>query len=425
MRYIIVGNSFAGIFAIQAIREHDPTGKIIVITDEIDRPYSRALIHEYLAKMIDDKFMYLRDEGFYKRLKVKVVSGIKATGLKANTHELITEDGVFKYDKLLLAVGGAPFIPPGINGLDEYSDSVFTFTRWYDADRIDQALKSAENVIVIGAGLIGMQVADAIAHRNKNVSVIELANHILPMVVDELSADMIREELEGKMQFHTSDSIEELIGQDGKLESVKLRSGKVLPADIVTIAVGVRPNVGWLRESEITIDRGIIVDEYMRTNLPDIFAAGDCAQGLEIISGSRMVLATIPIASEQGYIAGLNMVGVNAQYRGGIPLNAMQMGKLQIISYGYVKESENQEVISLFDEANKVYRKIVLENDKITGVLLVRSIDRAGLFRYLIENRIDVSSFKDKLIRDDFGVADLPEHIRNEMFLKPQSRITA
>lgn len=426
MRYLLVGNSFASIFAIEAIRVCDEDSEITVVSDEDTPAYSRALIHEYLSKAISSRFMYLRGDDFYKKFKVKLLTPKRAISLDAENKELVLETGEkLRYDRLLLAVGGMPFIPPGISGLDRFKDFVFTFTKWKDAKELDKALSDAQNVVVIGAGLIGMQAAEAIAHRGKIVNVVELADHILPMVVDEFAGRILQEELEDKINFHTSDSVEELIGNsEGKLTAVRLKSGKELPSDVVVIAVGVRPNVGWLKDSGVDIDRGIVVDDRMKTSLPDVYAAGDCAQGLEIISGSRMVLATIPIASEQGYIAGLNMAGRNARYRGGIPLNAMQLGSIQVISYGYVKESATQEVMSIFDEKNRVYKKIVLEDGRITGVLLMRCIDRAGIYRYLIENRIDVSSFKHKLLDIDLNIAALPYRIREDMFLRPQTRIS-
>jgi len=187
--------------------------------------------------------------------------------------------------------------------------------------------------------------------------------------------------------------------------------------------VGVRPNVEWLRPSGVIIDRGVVVDEYLRTSLPDVWAAGDCAQGLERISGSRMVLATIPVASEQGLVAGRNMAGSEVRYGGGIPLNALQFGRLQVASYGYVKPSGGQETRAVLNEARRTYKKVVIEDGRIAGALFLRTIDRAGLFRYLIENRVDVSGFADRLLADDFGPSCLPADLRWAMFGTRQSRL--
>ncbi len=427
MRYIIIGNSFAGIFAAESIRQVDREGEIIIIGDEEHRLYSRALIHEYLAGLIDESKMYLRDEEIYEILNINCLTGRRVTKLIPESQQVvIDENEQVEYDKLLIATGGAPFIPPGIKGLDEYPECVFTFTKMADAQKLSLLCDKVQNVIVLGAGLIGMQAAEAIAHRGKNVSVIELADHVLPMVVDEIAAKIIREQMEKQgVKFHTSDSVDELVGENGKLTKVNLKSGGTLDADLFVIAIGVRPNVGWLRDSGITIDRGIIVDEYMRTNLKNVYAAGDCAQGLEVISGSRMVLATIPIATEHGTIAGFNMAGRKVRYKGGIPMNSLQFGEVQLISYGYVKEKDNQQVMSIYDEKKQIYKKLVLENDKITGALFLRAIDRAGLFRFLIEEKINVRDFQHKLLADNFGVASFPNYLREYMFGYRQSRIVS
>ena len=424
MEYVIVGNSFAGMFAVEAIRSVDRDGRIILIGDETERLYSRALIHEYLGGLIDESLIYLRDDAFYDRMQVTLLAGRRAEKLLPDDHALVVDGETIGYDKLLLAVGGAPFVPPGIDGLEKFKDSVFTFTRLSDARLLSELVKGREKIVVLGAGLIGMQAADAFVHLGKDVTVVELADHVLPLALDELAAQLVQEEMElANVTFHTSDSVARLNGKAGKLKSLTLQSGKEIPADLFVIAIGVRPNVGWLKDTGLIVDRGIVVDEHMRTSLDDIYAAGDCAQGLELISGSRIVLATIPIASEQGMIAGLNMAGQAAEYQGGIPLNALQFGRLQIISYGYVKERKGQEVISVFNESQSAYKKIVLEDNRIAGALFVRAIDRAGLFRYLIEEKVDVSPFKNVLLSDDFGPAALPTTIRDEMFTTRRSRI--
>lgn len=424
MRYVIVGNSFAGMFAVEAIRSADRDGEIIMIGAEEDRLYSRALLHEYLGGLIDKSKVYLRDENFHDSMCVKLITGRRAENLQVNKRQLSVADETITYDKLLLTVGGAPFIPPGIDGLDTFKDSVFTFTKFADARELSTLIPDCKHVVVLGAGLIGMQAADAFAHQGKDVTVVEMADHILPLALDELAAGLVQREMETvNVSFRTAESVSALLGQSGKLRAVKLRSGGEIPADIFVIAIGVRPDIGWLKETPIIVDRGIVVDDQMQTNIESVYAAGDCAQGLELISGSRIVLATIPIASEQGMVAGYNMVGLPNRYKGGIPMNALQFGRVQIISYGYVKAKEGQEVMTVYDEAQMAYKKVVLEDNRLIGALFVRAIDRAGLFRYLIEEKIDVTDFKQRLLLDDFGVAALPGQVREEMFARRRSRI--
>jgi len=424
MKYVLVGNSFASLFAAEAIRKADHDGEVTIIGDETQRIYTRALIHEYLAGAIDTSKMFLREENHYDRLKINLRSGKPATQLVPDRKEVLLGDEPIQYDKLFLGVGGTPFIPQGMEGLDKFPNQVYTFLKFNDAAKLAELCKTSENVVVLGAGLIGMQAAEALAMLGKKVTVVELADYVLPMVSDQTAGKMIQGIMEHEgVQFCLSDSVTQLTGKSGKLKEVHLRSGKVLPADLFVVAVGVRPNVAWLKDSGITIDRGLVIDHRTQTSIPDVYAGGDCAQGLELISGSRMVLATIPIAAEMGTVAGYNMAGVAAEYRGGIPLNALQFGPAQIISYGYVKEKDGQEVLSVLDEKSKIYKKVILEDNRIVGALFLRAIDRVGIYRYLIEEKIDVGSFKQRLTDLDFGPASLPMQVRTRLFGMRQTRV--
>jgi len=424
MKYVLVGNSFASLFAAEAIRKTDHDGEVTIIGDETQRVYTRALIHEYLAGAIDTSKMFLRDENHYDRLKINLRSGKPVTKLVPDRKEIMLGDESIKYDKLFLGVGGTPFIPQGMEGLDKFPNQVYTFLKFNDAAKLAELCKTNNNVVVLGAGLIGMQAAEAFAMLGKKVTVVELADYVLPMVSDLTAAKIIQGIMEHEgVQFCLSDSVTQLTGKGGKLQEVHLRSGKIIPADLFVVAVGVRPNIAWLKDSGITIDRGLVIDNRTQTSIPDVYAGGDCAQGLELISGSRMVLATIPIAAEMGTVAGYNMAGVPVEYRGGVPLNALQFGPAQIISYGYVKEKDGQEVLSVLDEQAKIYKKIILEDNRIVGALFLRAIDRVGIFRYLIEEKIDVGSFKQRLLDRDFGPASLPLQVRTRLFGIRQTRV--
>ncbi len=424
MKYVLVGNSFASLFAAEAIRKVDHTGEVTIIGDETQRIYTRALIHEYLAGVIPTSKMFLRDENHYDRLNIRLLSGKRATKLSVETKEVLLNDEPVKYDRLFLGVGGVPFVPQGMEGLEKFPNQIFTFLKFSDAHRLAELCKQAQNVVVLGAGLIGMQAAEAFAMLGKKVTVIELADYVLPMVSDQTAGRMIQRIMEHEgVTFSLSDSVTRLTGDGGTLKEVHLRSGKTIPADLFVVAVGVRPNVGWLKDSGITIDRGLVIDNRTQTSVKDVYAGGDCAQGQELISGSRMVLATIPIAAEMGTVAGYNMAGVPAEYRGGIPLNALQFGPAQIISYGYVKEKDTQEVLSVLDERNRIYKKLVLEDNRIVGALFLRAIDRVGIFRYLIEEKIDVGAFKQRLLSPDFGPASLPLPVRMRLFGMRQTRV--
>ena len=417
MRYVIVGSSFAGLFAAEAIRRADPEGEIAMVSRELSPPYSRAMIHEYLSGLADERLMLLRRDDYFRNHRIAFFPGAEATGLDAQERRLLLGEKRMPYDRLLIATGGAPFVPPGIEGI-EGARGVFTFTERRDAEQMRDALAEVERVVVLGAGLIGLQCAEGLAHMGKRVSVVELADSILPAALDADAASLVAAELARQgIDIATSETLSSVECDDeGGIRAATLRSGRRIPCGMLVVAIGVRPNVEVFRDSGLVIDRGIVVDDRMRTNLPDVYAAGDCAQGREIITGKRMPVPIIPVASTMGMIAGYNMAGADRAYVGALPMNALQFGELQVMSFGFPREEDGAEIFRVLDPAARVYRKAVVRDDRLVGVLLVRSIERAGLYRHLIENGVDVGSFKERLVSDDFGPALFPRAVRDAMF---------
>jgi len=418
MNYVIIGNSFAGLFATEAIRRTDPEGEIHIVSREPQHVYSRAMIHEMLAGVVQEPMVYLRDWDFYQKMRVHALLGRTATGIDPKAQVVTTDAGELPYDRLLIATGGKPFVPP-INGLQQVQ--YHSFITLEDARKLKAACEGRRDAVVLGAGLIGLQCAEALRHVGMNVVVVEMADTVLPMALDAVASEIISRELaEEGIEVHTGDTLDLVISEDGHPTACKLRSGGRVPCDLIVIAVGVRPNIDLAKDAGVVTDRGIVVNERMETSAPNVYAAGDCAQGPEIITGMTMPIPVIPIASTQGMIAGYNMAGKRRAYRGGLSLNAMQFGGVQVVSYGFVKDERDGEVLRVEDPARKVYKKLIIKDGLITGAIFVKDIDRVGLFRHLIERRIDVTSFKEHLLSPEFGVAHLPAEVRKEMFTTPQ-----
>ena len=418
MKYVIIGNSFAGMFAVEAIRRHDSEGDILVVSREPQHVYSRAMIHEMLSGVVEEPMVYLRDWDFYDRMHVRTLLGREATAIDTEKQTVTVGGDEIEYNKLLLATGGAPFVPP-IDGLEDVN--YYTFTTLSEAQRLKKACNSRKNVVVLGAGLIGLQCAEALRHLGMNVTVVEMADSVLPMALDDQASEIVERELrEEGIDIHTANTIDNIQSKGGKPTACVLKDDEEVPCDVLVIAVGVRPDVAMAKDAGITVERGIVVNDRMETNVDNIYAAGDCAQGPEIVSGVTMNIPVIPIASTQGMIAGYNMAGAERDYRGGMQLNSLQFGDVQIISYGFIKDDRDAEVFTKEDPERKVYRKVIVKNGIITGALFVKDVDRAGLFRHLIEKKIDVSGFKNELLARDFGVAHLPKDVRDEMFTVPQ-----
>lgn len=419
MRYVLIGHSFASTFAVETIRKIDKTGRITVIGDEPHRLYSRAMIHEYLARMVKDELCWLRRPDWAEQYNVDLLTGTRAVKLDAKAGSVELDSGrKVPYDKLLIACGGKPFIPSGITGYGQFKQ-IYNFTQLRDAIDLQKIADTGGAVAVLGAGLIGLQCAEGLKHLGCKVHVVELADMVLPLAADRTAATLIGKTLiEEGITLHLSNSITEIGGADGNVTHVMLKTGEKLPCKAIVIAVGVRPNVDWLKDSGVKIDRGILVDEHLRTNLPDVYAAGDCAQGFEKITGKQMVLATIPVANKHGLIAGYNMAGLAKVYEPEIPLNALQFGTVQVVSYGFVQDAPDTETLSFLDEKARVYRKVVLKNHRIIGALLLRAIDQAGLYRQLINKQVDITPIRPRLTALDFSVGDLPPDIREELFTK-------
>ena len=419
MRHVIIGNSFAGLFAAEAIRRVGPDSDVWIVSREPEHVYSRAMIHEMLAGIVKEPMVYLRDWDFYTENRLHAVLGREVTAVDPDG-QTITLDGdeSLPYDRLLIATGGCPFVPP-IEGLDEVE--YHTFTTLEEARALKQATAGRKNAVVLGAGLIGLQCAEALAHLGLDVTVVEMADMVLPQALDDTASEIIARELaEEGLRVRTSNTIDRIVSEDGRPVACTLKSGEQVACDVLVIAVGVRSNTDLAKAAGITIDRGIVVNDRMETSAENIYAAGDCAQGPELITGMTMTLPVIPIASTHGMIAGYNMAGKYRTYGGGLPLNALQFGGAQIVSYGFVRDEQDADVMREIDSEASAYKKVIIKDGRITGALFVRDIDRAGIFRHLMERKIDVTPFKEHLLAPDFGVAHLPADERERMFTTPQ-----
>lgn len=418
VRYVIIGNSFAGLFATEAIRKRDSSGEITIISDEPDTAYSRAMLHEWLAGMVGPDKVALRSSDFYDRLRVTPRLGESVAGVDVQDRSVtVTDSSPIAYDRLLVASGGEPFIPPGIGGIDDFDD-VFTFTKMADAVAIREKASSSTDAVILGGGLIGLQCAEALSHLGLKVTVIELMDSILPMALDAESGAIVADEMRRQgISIFTGETIDELVGSGRTLESVRLKGGDQAPCQFLVAAVGVRPNTTFLKSSGLAIDRGVLVDDRMQTSVEDVYAAGDCAQAPEILTGLQMTIPVIPVASMHGTIAGCNMTGAERHFRGGLSLNAMQFGGIPLVSYGFVRDEKDGDVLKLRQDG--VYKKVIIKGNRITGAVFVGAIDRAGLFRFLVEEKIDVSDFKDKLLSSEFGIAHLPKQERERLFTIP------
>ncbi len=419
--YLIIGNSIAGVSCLEAIREVDNKGKITVISDEKILNYSRPLISYYLGKKLPEEKMAFRNKDFYEENKVELLLNTQAEKIDGAEKEVCLDSGEkIKFQKLLISTGGKPIIP-SIEGLNKLREGVFTFTKFQDARKIEDYLEANDTTkaVILGAGLIGLKCTEGLIERGLKVSLVELADRILANTFDRKASSILEEALQaGGCQVIKEDTIIRIDSSRGRIKKVVLRKGKDIPTNLLIIAIGVRPNLNLVKDTSINYDKGIAVNDHLQTNIQDIYAAGDVVQGKDLLTQKTSLMATWPVASHQGKVAGLNMAGKPTKYPGSFIMNSVELAGIPTISFGITNppaEAKNLETLSKTDEDRGSYRKVVLRQNKIVGAIFLGKIERAGIFSQLIKDKIDVSSFKKDLLSDEFGLLVLPTGYRKHL----------
>ncbi|MBN1936737.1 MAG: NAD(P)/FAD-dependent oxidoreductase [Anaerolineae bacterium] len=420
MKYVIIGNSAGAIGAVESIRQYDQDNPITLVSDEPHHTYSRPLISYLLGGLVDKSRMYYRPTDFYQKNRVNTMLGVRVASIDTQANKLLLEGGgTLEYDQLLIASGGKPFVP-SIKGAD--LEGTFTFTTWQDAQHIDRYIQDhrTESAVVIGGGLIGLKTVEALLARQIKITVIELADRILSTIFDpaasHLSEAILRRE---HVEIRTSTTVQEIIGRGNRVDHVILRDGERINCDLLIFSIGVRPNTGFIpQDSGIKINRGICVDRHMRTTVPNIYAAGDCVEAYDMLIDADRILAIWPLAYRQGAIAGANMAGQDKPYDGGLPMNAIGVCDVPTISVGITSPPDDDpsyEVMDKYDRQALIYKKLVLQGNRLVGAMFIGDIDRAGIYTGLIRDRIDVTPFKSHLMSGNFGLISLPKDYRKHL----------
>ena len=388
MNYVIIGNSAAAVGTIAGIREFDSTGNITVISDEKYHTYSRPLISYWLEGKVNDKNIMYRPADFYEQNGVTPVLGRKVTKIDSTNKTVVLEDGLsIQYDKLMVATGSKPFVPP-MNGLDKVH--YHTFMSYDSVKAIRSEVKDGIKVLIIGAGLIGLKAAEALSAYNAQITVVDMADRILPSILDVRAGMKMQKHIESKgVKFILGTSADEFTEH-----SAKLKNGVTVDFDMLIIAVGVRPNTKLIADAGGNVDRGIITDMTQKTSLDDVYAAGDCTVSYDASSDTNKILALLPNAYMQGEVAGRNMAGREFRYVNAIPMNAIGFFGLHIISAGsydgeeYVEETEN------------TYKKLIFRENRLVGYILMGNVKRAGIYTSMIKERIDLGDVDIDMLKE-------------------------
>jgi NAD(P)H-nitrite reductase large subunit len=410
MKYVIIGNSAAGIKCAETIRENDNSGEIVILTDEIYPAYSRCLLPDYLAGELDENSLAIRELDFYRKNNITVQYGVKATKIKPESKEIVLDNAqIVSFDKLLIATGSRSLMPP-IPGLD--GENIFGFRTLQDVKHILHVLPTVRRAVIIGGGFVGLEAAYAIYGKGIEVTVVERLSQILPSQFDGKAAQILHRDMQQEgIRIITGNGIKEILnptlwqklfGKKGK--GVLLDNGETLQCELIIVAAGTKPNTEVTQGTAIKVARGIIVDEYMETAEKDIYAAGDVVETVDAVTGKRQLSPIWPNAVVQGRIAGLNMAGVTTPYTALIGMqNAVEFREVPAMAAGITEPETNDEVIIVEKERQNKYKKFVIRDGKLIGMILVGDIRQAGVYNALIKNRIDISRTKEYLSRDDFN----------------------
>ncbi|MHB0856895.1 MAG: NAD(P)/FAD-dependent oxidoreductase [Anaerolineae bacterium] len=417
MRAIIIGNSATAVGAIESIRQYDQACEIMVISQEPHMIYSRPMLSHYLAGEIDKQRLAYRDRDFYTRHHVQTVLSDGVESIDTAAREVHTHAGLcYSYDRLLIATGGVPIVPavPGIA-----TQGVYTFTRLEDAVAIHDHLEEpgTRRAVVVGGGMIGIKATDALMKRGIEVTLVELAPRILSAALDETASRLITDLMASAgVDVRAGNSVAQVHSARGHVSAVELQDGHTVPCDLLVYGIGVRPNSALAQQAGIVVNRGVVVDEYMRTSAPDVYAAGDVAEAYDLVVDMNRTVAIWPNAYRQGAIAGAHMVGVQRPDKGGIAMNTIEICGVPAMSIGNANVAEEgHDVLSEVDERRHRYKRLVLKEDRLIGAIFVGNISRAGVYTGIIRHKLDVSSYRKNLMSEHFGLLSVPIEYRKHI----------
>jgi NAD(P)H-nitrite reductase large subunit len=419
-KYVIVGASAAGIGAVEAIREVDPVGTITMISEEPCPQYSRPMISDLVSGKANFEKMMCRNDQFWQKNEVQALTGRTAVSLNlADKYVVLDKGDHVNFEKLLIATGGKPFVPK-IEGADK--DGVFTFTTLSDAEHLLAKVENATSAVVIGGGLIGVSVTEALVKRGLKVTMVELKDTILSLILDPTASEMVENVIRNAgVSIVTGQSVQRVTGKtedDNIVGGAVLTNGEQVQCNLVIIAIGVIPRMDLVSGTDVKTNRGILVDRFMRTNVSDVYASGDVAEAYDFVFDENRLLPLWPLAQLEGKVAGYNMAGKKADYPGGTAMSALKYFGIPIISIGIAnpKEDDAYEILTKHDPERNLYKKIVLKDNVIVGITLVNDIEQAGVLFHLMKNSANVKRFKQELLSEDFCLATVPRSLRRKVY---------
>lgn len=398
MQHVIIGAGPAGVIAAETIKRTEPSASVTIIGEEREAPYSRMALPYYLIERIDEEGTFLRKStSHFQDLGIDVLQE-RVESIDPQRKSLkISGNGEQSFDKLLIATGSHPVSPP-IEGID--LPGVHSCWTLEDGRNIAARAQRGSNVVLMGAGFIGCIILEALAERGVNLSVIEMGDRMVPRMMDQTAGNMLKRWCQARgVNVHTSTKVE-AIEKAGDALKVKLDNGEALDANVVISATGVKSNIAFLEGSGIDTEFGILVNDHLQSSSPDIYAAGDVAQGRDFSTGEYSVQAIQPTAADHGRIAGMNMCGRDALHQGSVNMNVLDTMGLISSSYGLWMGVDGGDSAQLCDEDRYRYLSLKFEDDILVGAQSLGLTQHVGVLRGLIQTRLHLKKWKDHLMDD-------------------------
>ncbi len=408
MKHVILGAGPAGVIAAETIRKHAPRDEVILVGDEPEAPYSRMAIPYLLIGNVDEAGTHLRHgANHFGQQRIALLQG-RAKSIDTVAHRVILDDGSsLSFDRLLITTGSSPATPP-IPGID--GPGVHACWTMADARAIQALAKPGARVVQMGAGFIGCIIMESLAARGVQLSVVEMGDRMVPRMMGPTAGGMIKDWCQAKgVTVYTGARVEAIerpggVTVAGAAEapmSVKLSTGQRIQADLVISATGVKPNIGFLENSGVRCLVGVLTDEHLQTNVPGIYAAGDCAEAFDKVSGKTIVSAIQPNAAEQARVAALNMVGQRAELKGVTQINVLDTLGLISTSFGNWEGVAGGEHVELTDRASHRHVSLQFSGNRLIGCNAVGWTEHTGVMRGLVEGGVNLTpEWKQRLLAD-------------------------
>jgi NAD(P)H-nitrite reductase large subunit len=406
MRHVIVGGGTAGLNAVTTIRQYD-RGASEIVWVSAEQPYARMVLPYYLQGSISETHCFTARPSRLRELGVQTHFGRYAKQLDTQTNVLTLDDDTsISYDDLLIATGSSPVRPP-IPGAE--GAGVHSFWTLTQAQGVIQGMRQGCQVVMVGAGFIAFTILNAILARGATLTVVEVMPQVLPRMIDQEGAALVEQWLRAHgVTIHTSTQITAIEDTNGQ-KRLHLQGAEALLADMVIMATGIRTNLDWLKGSGIDMNNGILVDAHLRSNVPNVYAAGDVAEGRDLVTGQPVVHAIEPTAMEHGRVVGANMAGQPQAYRGSLLMNIVEVQGLEIASFGAWNDPQAEVFYALKPE-RPAYRKLLWQDDRLIGAMILgRSRDvwttnDVGMLKGLVQTGMRLGAWKAYLRHNLFEI---------------------